>query len=225
MPASTSPITRGWPILTASMPNSRASSITTATAMKNAAKQAAGLALLLGGQLLLADREQRSCGRQPCPRSGPRPDLGALDLAGQLPVLVAARRRAPARRGAARTSEPEPSIAIAAPRQAERGLSLYSPAIESGGAGPRTRRRRVARRAPPGSRGRRSCPSTARSAASPRSSALSSSTQLTSPVRRPVLGPQAPAERCRRRSRCSRTRRTASGRRSRRGMGPARSRS
>ncbi len=39
MPASTSPITRGCPIATDAMPNSRATSITTATATKNAAKR------------------------------------------------------------------------------------------------------------------------------------------------------------------------------------------
>ena len=37
IPASTSPITRGWPIFTASMPMNRAASITIATAMKKAA--------------------------------------------------------------------------------------------------------------------------------------------------------------------------------------------
>ena len=37
MPATTSPMTRGWRILTASVPNSRATSITTVTAMKKTA--------------------------------------------------------------------------------------------------------------------------------------------------------------------------------------------
>ena len=39
MPAITSPITRGWRSATAAMPNSRATSITTTIAMKNAAKR------------------------------------------------------------------------------------------------------------------------------------------------------------------------------------------
>ena len=39
MPATTSPITRGWPSATEAIPNSLATSITTATAMKKAAKR------------------------------------------------------------------------------------------------------------------------------------------------------------------------------------------
>ena len=38
MPATTSPITRGWPTATAAIPSRRASTTTTATAMKKAAK-------------------------------------------------------------------------------------------------------------------------------------------------------------------------------------------
>ena len=56
MPATTSPITRGWPSATEAIPNSRATSITTATAMKKAAKRLPASRCLLGGDPLAAGR-------------------------------------------------------------------------------------------------------------------------------------------------------------------------
>ena len=192
MPASTSPITRGWPSRTDSIPNSRATSITTAIAMKKAANR-------LPASRCFSAVSWASPTVSVIVRSAALPSISSVDPSAQsasprdLSVVVLDRAQLGVAAGEL-VLGPEPSISILAPRQAERGLMRYSPAIESGarGRGPGGGGSRVSaawKSRPP------IVPSTARSVASASSSALLALDAAYVPGEVPALVAERPAER------------------------------
>jgi hypothetical protein len=91
MPASTSPITRGWPILAASWPINRAASMTTTTAMKNAASSFGNSRIFCAATFSVGGAPSGGCSRtrvSPMSRLDAAPVSSASSPAAQVTVPV-----------------------------------------------------------------------------------------------------------------------------------------